>query len=67
MFEFICAVEYNMAVTDIMKCIRLLAERTIENGKELDFTTGFDNGRKVNVLIWKNACNDMSTLFQTST
>ncbi|VDK86297.1 unnamed protein product [Litomosoides sigmodontis] len=43
LFEFICLQEYNIAVTDIVKCIRILAERTIETGEKLDFKTGFDS------------------------
>ncbi|MCP9260298.1 HEAT repeat-containing protein 7A [Dirofilaria immitis] len=43
LFEFICVQEYNIALTDIFKCIRILAERTIEAGEKPDFETGFDS------------------------
>ncbi|CAG9530361.1 unnamed protein product [Cercopithifilaria johnstoni] len=43
LFEFICSQEYNIAVTDIFKCIRTLTERTIEAGEKPDFETGFDS------------------------
>ncbi|KAL3998802.1 hypothetical protein ACH3XW_16520 [Acanthocheilonema viteae] len=43
LFEFICSQEYNIAVMDIFKCIRILIERTLEAGKKPDFETGFDS------------------------
>uniref|UniRef100_A0A915PME6 HEAT repeat protein n=1 Tax=Setaria digitata TaxID=48799 RepID=A0A915PME6_9BILA len=43
LFEFICVQEYNIALTDIFKCIRILAERTIENGEKPDYGKGFES------------------------
>ncbi|KAK6107053.1 hypothetical protein QQG55_26690 [Brugia pahangi] len=43
LFEFICAQEYNIALTDIFKCIRILAERTMKAEEKLDFEKGFDS------------------------
>nr|CDJ91151.1 HEAT domain containing protein [Haemonchus contortus] len=45
LFEFICTERYFPVVGDICKCLRTLVTREIQDGKELDFETGFDNAR----------------------
>lgn len=45
LFEYICMESYTPALTDIFRCIGILAEKTIDAGGKLDFETGFDNAR----------------------
>ncbi|VDM94933.1 unnamed protein product [Thelazia callipaeda] len=45
LFEYICIQEYNIALADILKCIRILAERTMKTDGDLDFQKGFDSPR----------------------
>ncbi|VDN24240.1 unnamed protein product, partial [Cylicostephanus goldi] len=45
LFEFICMERYFPVVGDICKCLRTLVAREVEEGRELDFETGFDNGK----------------------
>ncbi|CAJ0593790.1 unnamed protein product [Cylicocyclus nassatus] len=45
LFEFICMERYFPVVGDICKCLRTLVTREVEEGRELDFETGFDNAR----------------------
>ncbi|KHN73012.1 Maestro heat-like repeat-containing protein family member 1 [Toxocara canis] len=45
LFEYVCMESYTPALTDIFKCIRILAERTTDGGGQMDFETGFDNVR----------------------
>ncbi|KAK6010451.1 hypothetical protein OSTOST_24522, partial [Ostertagia ostertagi] len=45
LFEFICTERYFPVVGDICKCLRTLVTRELQEGRELDFETGFDNAR----------------------
>uniref|UniRef100_A0A915AX96 HEAT repeat-containing protein 7A n=1 Tax=Parascaris univalens TaxID=6257 RepID=A0A915AX96_PARUN len=45
LFEYICMESYTPALTDIFRCIGILAEKTIDAGETVDFETGFDNAR----------------------
>ncbi|WKX91784.1 hypothetical protein Q1695_010092 [Nippostrongylus brasiliensis] len=45
LFEFICIERYFPAVGDICKCLRTLVTRELQEGRTMDFETGFDNAR----------------------
>ncbi|CAI4226789.1 unnamed protein product [Auanema sp. JU1783] len=43
LLEFVCSDRYSPVIGDIFKCLRILITREIEEGREVDYITGFDN------------------------
>ncbi|PAV85615.1 hypothetical protein WR25_08232 [Diploscapter pachys] len=43
LLEFLCQERYTPAVGDLCKCLRILIQRESEAGRQMDYSTGFDN------------------------